>query len=62
MPHMDGVEALKEIMGYKKDATAIMISAAGQKEKLMEALNIGATAFITKPFNEAEILKELDKL
>lgn len=62
MPQMDGVEALKGIIEYNKDALAIMISAAGQKEKLMEALNIGAKAFITKPFNEGEILKELDKI
>lgn len=59
MPQMDGVEALKEIMAYDSCAYAIMISAAGQKEKLMQALNTGAKAFITKPFNEAEILKQL---
>lgn len=59
MPQMDGVEALKEIIAYDASANAIMISAAGQKEKLMQALNSGAKAFITKPFNEAEILKQL---
>lgn len=62
MPQMDGVAALKEIIAYDSNAFAIMISAAGQKEKLMQALNSGAKAFITKPFNEAEILKELEQL
>ena len=38
------------------------MAAAGQKERLMEALKIGAKLFITKPFNEEEVLNSLSDL
>jgi len=61
MPIMDGVEALKNIKEKNPDAKVIMVTAAGQKEKVMEALKIGAAAFITKPFDEDDLLKNLEK-
>lgn len=62
MPIMDGVEALRQIITYDADAKVAMITAAGQKERLMEALKIGAKLFITKPFNEEEVLASLNGL
>ncbi len=62
MPVMDGVEALKEIIATDSTAKVAMITAAGQKEKLMEALKIGAQLFITKPFDEKKVLSSLEDL
>lgn len=59
MPVMDGVTALKEIKEYNQEARVAMISAAGQKDKLMEALKEGAEFFFTKPFNEKEVITAL---
>ena len=59
MPVMDGVESLKGIIAKDPEAKVIMVTAAGQKERVMEALKIGAKAFVTKPFNEADLLKNL---
>ncbi len=61
MPVMDGLEALKLI---KRDETAkvIMITAAGQKEKMIEAVKHGATEFITKPFDDAEVIKIINNI
>lgn len=56
MPVMDGVTALKLIKEYDPKATVAMISAAGQKDKLMEALKEGAELFFTKPFNAQEVI------
>ena len=50
MPNMDGTEALKEIKAYDSNAKVIMITAAGQQHKVIEALKLGAKRFITKPF------------
>lgn len=61
MPVMDGVEALKKIKEIDKDAKVIMLTAAGQKDRIMEALKLGALAFITKPFDENDLLKNLKK-
>ena len=59
MPNMDGTEALKEIKAYDSNAKVIMITAAGQQHKVIEALKLGAKRFITKPFDKEEILKNL---
>lgn len=59
MPQMDGLEALTKILEIDADAKAIMITAAGQQDKLIKALKAGAKRFISKPFNEDEILKNI---
>ena len=62
MPVMDGVESLSLIMHENPDAKVVMITAAGQKETMVEALRRGAKDFITKPFDEAEIIATLMKV
>lgn len=59
MPVMDGVTALKKIKEYDPEAMVAMISAAGQKDKLMDALREGAELFFTKPFNAQEVISSL---
>lgn len=59
MPVMDGVTALRKIKEYNPEAMVAMISAAGQKDKLMDALREGAELFFTKPFNAQEVIKSL---
>ena len=58
MPVLDGIEALKKIKGEYPDAKIVMITAAGQKAKMVEAVRNGATEFVTKPF-EPEHLKDI---
>ena len=62
MPSMDGIECLSLIKHVNPDAKVVMITAAGQKEKLIEALKRGAEEFITKPFDETEVLATLKKV
>lgn len=62
MPHMDGIESLSLIKREDENAKVIMITAAGQKEKMVEALKRGADEFITKPFDQNEIVGILSKL
>ena len=59
MPVMDGVTALRQIKEHNPNAMVAMISAAGQKDKLMDALREGAELFFTKPFNAQEVIKSL---
>ena len=56
MPRMDGIEALKQIKVYDGKAKVVMITAAGQQQKIIEALKSGAEKFITKPFEQNEVL------
>lgn len=62
MPVMDGLESLKCIKDFDKDAKVIMVTAAGQQSKMVEAIKLGASEFVTKPFEKENILKLVDKM
>ena len=62
MPVMDGLEALSKIMQLDKNAKAIIITAAGQQSKVIQALKLGAERFLMKPFNPEEVKKALGEL
>ncbi len=57
MPQMDGITALKEIMGVDPTAKVIMCSALGQETLIAEAIEAGARDFIVKPFQPARVLR-----
>jgi len=61
MPVMDGIEALKQMKLMDKNAKIIMVSAASQKSKMLEAIKYGATDFIAKPFEPEQIVKTVLK-
>ena len=61
MPKLDGVGALSQIIEYDPDAKVIMVTAAGQKSNVVEAIKIGAYEFVTKPFDETVILDVINK-
>ena len=62
MPVMDGLEALKTIKTEEPDAKVIMVTAAGQQNKMIDAIKLGASEFVTKPFESEEIVKMVNKL
>lgn len=62
MPNMDGIEALREILKTDASAKAIMITAAGQQQKLIEALKLGAKKFITKPYEKDEVINNVNEV
>lgn len=62
MPVMDGIEGLKLIHKSYPEAKVIMITAAGQNEKVKEAVENGAVEFITKPLNEDTVITAIAKV
>ena len=56
MPVVDGVEALKMIKALDPDSKVVMVTAAGQKNKMIECIKAGANEFLTKPFEQQEIV------
>jgi len=62
MPVMDGLTALKEIMEYDPNAKVVMVTAAGQKTKMIDAIKYGASEFLTKPFEAAQIIEIINKV
>lgn len=62
MPVLDGLGALEKIMTLNDKANVIMVTAAGQKNKMVEAIKHGATEFIQKPFEPEQILSVINNL
>lgn len=56
MPVMNGLEALTCIKKDDEKAKVIMVTAAGQKEKMVQAIKEGADDFIAKPFEPDQVL------
>lgn len=61
MPVMDGIESLRLIKQENPDAKVVMITAAGQKEKMLDALKLGATEFVSKPFIRESVIDALKR-
>lgn len=60
MPKLDGYGLIERIRAHEEkrlqEIPIIMITAAEDEESRQEALKIGATDFITKPFDKAQLL------
>ena len=62
MPVMDGITALQKIIEEYPSQKVIMVSAAGQKAKVIDSLKYGAADFIQKPFDPDDVAAVLAKL
>ncbi len=64
MPRMDGYELLALIRGgteHRELPIAMLTSRAGEKHR-RKALDLGASAYLVKPFEESELLRTLREL
>ena len=62
MPVMDGIQTLVKLKEYDADAKVIMVTAAGQKNKMVDAIKLGATEFVTKPFETDQIISIIESI
>ena len=61
MPVLDGIDSLKLIREAEPNAKVVMITAAGQKHKMMEAVKLGAAEFVAKPFVEESVIDAISR-
>jgi two-component system sensor histidine kinase/response regulator len=61
MPVMDGYEVCRQLKANPawRDVPVIFLSAADDKELIVRALNSGGVDYITKPFNQAELISRV---
>ena len=61
MPHMDGLQLLARIrhMAHLKNVPVIMITTEGGQGRVMEAVQLGATGYLRKPFTAEQIKEKL---
>ncbi|MHA1584833.1 MAG: response regulator [Promethearchaeota archaeon] len=62
MPGSNGIQAVKDIIGFDSSANIIMCSALGQQGLLVEAIEAGAKEFVIKPFKPARVLEAVNKV
>ncbi len=62
LPDMVGTDVLKVYMDEGLSSKVIMISAVGQESVISEGLNLGARAYIVKPFTSDQLVNEVKKL
>jgi two-component system, chemotaxis family, chemotaxis protein CheY len=62
MPEMSGIEATRKINRINPLAKVVIISAMGQEQLVMEAINVGAVDYILKPFTAQEVIKTAERV
>jgi len=64
MPHMDGLEFLRKIKSDQlySSIPVIMLTTEGQERDKDKAIELGATAYIVKPFKPTQLLVLVDEM
>ena len=56
MPELSGLDVLEQVRGNRsKTLPMVILTAAGQDEQQRAAMDLGATAFLTKPFSPKKL-------
>jgi two-component system response regulator AtoC len=55
MPGINGIEALESVKKLNASIPVIILSAAGQTKTVVDAMKMGASDFLVKPFEEQEL-------
>ncbi len=61
MPGRDGMSLLRDIKKYNPELPVIMITAFGDVDKAVTAMQAGAFNYLTKPFSNEEVLVNVKK-
>jgi two-component system, chemotaxis family, chemotaxis protein CheY len=61
MPNMDGIEFLAAVKANEalKSVPFLMVTTEGSQEKVLQALQLGATGYVRKPFTPDQIKEKL---
>ncbi len=61
MPNMDGLQLLTQIRGSQehKDVPVLMIPTEGSQNRVLEAVSLGASGYVRKPFTADQIKEKL---
>ena len=62
MPVMDGMQLLREMNAKERGCAVIVLTGHGTIESAVEAMQLGAVDYLTKPCNPNELLIKVDKL
>ncbi len=55
MPEMDGLETLRRLMQMNRMLNVIMLSCSNEVSTVVEAIRLGASDYLTKPFEKSDL-------
>ncbi len=61
MPDMNGIETLKTLKEIRPDIAVIMISAYSNRKTEEEAISLGASDFVMKPFDLSRLVEKIEQ-
>ncbi|MFL5352655.1 PleD family two-component system response regulator [Archangium sp.] len=63
MPHMDGFAACQELRAHEstRHIPIIMVTTRGEPQNVQRGYESGCSDYITKPFNDNELLNKLER-
>lgn len=61
MPEVDGLEAIRRIRALDGKARIVVVSAVDQRENLLEAIRLGASDYIVKPFDAERVTSAVNR-
>src|SRR3954469_11409096 len=61
MPGIDGLETLESLRKLQPNMRVVMLSCVNDTKKVVQAIRLGATDYITKPFQKAELDAVIDQ-
>lgn len=62
MPYSSGLEIVSIAKSKSQRLPVIVLSGIGEEDTVMEAFDLGADDFITKPFNPSEMIVRVKRL
>lgn len=60
LPSIDGLEVLKRIREIDQSVPVVMMTASGARDSAVQAIGIGAQAYLLKPFDADELQRVMD--
>ena len=58
----DGIQAVSHIISFDKNAKIIMITSHGEQDKVIQAIQSGASNYMLKPLQKTKLKEIIDKL
>ncbi len=62
MPGWDGLETLRRVREFDEDLPVVLLSVVGKAGTIVEAMRLGASDYLNKPFEESELAATLERV
>ncbi len=62
MPHLNGIETVKQLRPIMSSSDIIMCTSHGEKEIVVALLKMGVKGYIQKPFDRTKVLERLNDI